>query len=125
MKLTKVILAILVAFLGTSVLSLAQESEDALKGRMQERLAEVVALKVAGVVGENNKGFLEQRGALNAEQTTLMNAENADRRALYNILATRLGYSVAVIGEQRAIQIRNNAAAGEWLQAPDGSWYKK
>lgn len=105
--------------------ALAQDSEDTIKARMQDRLPQIVTLKVSGNVGENNKGFLEQRGALNAQQTALMNAENTDRRALYNVLASRLGYSVAVIGEQRAIQIRNNAVAGEWLQAPDGSWYKK
>lgn len=124
MKMTQVILTTLMVFFFNSVVS-AQDSEDAIKARMQARLTEVVALKVSGNVGENNKGLLEQRGALNAEQTKLMNAENADRRALYNILASRLGYSAAVIGEQRAIQIRNNAVAGEWLQAPDGTWYKK
>lgn len=124
MKITQVILTTLVAFFFSSVVS-AQDTEDAIKARMQERLPQIVALKVSGNVGENNKGLLEQRGALNADQTKLMNAENTDRRALYNILASRLGYSSAVIGEQRAIQIRNNAVAGEWLQAPDGSWYKK
>lgn len=124
MKRTQIIFAALVAFFSTSMVT-AQENDDAIKARMQERLPQIVAVKVAGKVGENNKGLLEQRGALNADETTLMNAENTDRRALYNILASRLGYSAAVIGEQRAIQIRNNAVAGEWLQAPDGTWYKK
>lgn len=124
MKLTRFILTSLVGFLLAATAS-AQDSEEAIKARMQDRLSSIVALKVDGKVGENNKGFLEQRDELNSEQTELMNAENSDRRALYNILASRLGYSVAVIGEQRAIQIRNNAPNGVWLQAPDGSWYKK
>lgn len=124
MKITRFFLSTLMGLLLASA-ALAQDSEDTIKARMQDRLPQIVTLKVSGNVGENNKGFLEQRGALNAQQTALMNAENTDRRALYNVLASRLGYSVAVIGEQRAIQIRNNAVAGEWLQAPDGSWYKK
>jgi uncharacterized protein YdbL (DUF1318 family) len=81
--------------------------------------------EVAGAVGENNKGFLEQRASLSAEQTTVLNAENTDRRALYNILAGRLGLSVTVVGEQRATNLRERSAAGVWLQGADGVWYKK
>jgi uncharacterized protein YdbL (DUF1318 family) len=54
-----------------------------------------------------------------------MNAENNDRRALYGILASRLGLTIAVVGESRAEALRQNSAAGVWLQAADGSWYRK
>ena len=118
---------ILVTLLAT-VLSapvFAQDTEDAIKIRMLDRVSQVDALKSAGVVGENNKGFLEQRGALKPAQTAVMNAENADRRALYNILAERLHITVAAVGSERATNLRDKSAAGVWLQAPDGSWYKK
>ncbi len=104
----------------------AQDSdEDAIKTRLLERVAEVDALKSGGLVGENNRGLLEQRGALTPAQTQVLNAENTDRRALYGILASRLGLTAAVVGEGRAEGLRKNSAPGVWLQAPDGSWFKK
>jgi uncharacterized protein len=112
------------AAVGAPVVS-AQESQGAIQERMKARIAQVDALKLAGLVGENNKGFLEQRGTLEPAQSEIMNAENADRRALYNILAGRLGLSVSVVGEQRATNVREKSAAGVWLQGTDGAWYKK
>ena len=103
----------------------AQDDQSAIQERMKARVPQIDELKLAGVVGENNTGFLEQRGSLTPEQTQLMNAENADRRALYNILAGRLGLSVAVVGAQRAASLRERSAAGVWLQREDGTWYKK
>lgn len=103
----------------------AQEDQSVIQERMKGRIAQVDQMKVAGAVGENNKGFLEQRASLSAEQTSVLNAENSDRRALYNILAGRLGLSVTVVGEQRATNLRERSAAGVWLQGADGAWYKK
>jgi len=101
------------------------EDQAAIHGRIKARVAQVDQLKLAQLAGENNKGLLEQKGQLSPEQTELMNAENTDRRALYNIIATRNGVTIGVVGAQRAEQIRNNSAAGIWLQAADGTWYKK
>lgn len=103
----------------------AQEDQPAIQERMKARVPQVDELKLAGLVGENNKGFLEQKGAIKPAQTEVMNAENADRRALYNILAGRLGLTVAVVGEQRAATVRDKSAAGVWLQGADGAWFKK
>lgn len=109
--------------LGTHAFS--QEDQSAIQERMKSRIAQVDQLKVGGLVGENNKGLLEQRAPLSADQTAILNAENTDRRALYNILAGRLGLSAAVVGEQRAANLRERSAAGVWLQGADGNWYKK
>lgn len=103
----------------------AQDDQAAIQERMKGRIAQVDEMKLAGVVGENNKGFLEQRAALNPAQTGVLTAENTDRRALYNLLAGRLGLSVAVVGEQRASNVRERSAPGVWLQGADGAWYKK
>lgn len=124
MNLARIIFCLLLAA-GFAAPTFAQDDQAAVQERMKGRIAQVDAMKVAGVVGENNKGFLEQRAALNAEQTTVLNAENADRRALYTILAGRLGLSVAVVGEQRAANVRERSAAGVWLQGPDGAWFRK
>lgn len=101
------------------------DDEAAIKQRIIERLDQIDALKIAGKVGENNKGLLEQRSMLTPAETQLMNAENADRRALYTLVAQRLGLTTTVVGQGRAEELRKNSAKGVWLQAPDGNWYQK
>lgn len=125
MRFARILFSCLIVAMFGAAFASAQDDENAVKERIRARVPQVDALKLAKVVGENNKGFLEQRGALAPDQTQVMNAENADRRALYQILATRLGLTVAVVGGQRAEQIRNNSAPGVQLQAADGSWYAK
>lgn len=102
----------------------AQNDEASIKQRLLERVDSVDALKLSGAVGENNKGFLEQRAMLSPEQTKTMNDENADRKALYTILANRLGLSVTVVGQGRAESIREKSALGVWIQQPNGNWNK-
>lgn len=116
------LVALLLAF-GCSAPTFAQDDQGAIQARMKGRIAAVDELKLAGLVGENNKGFLEQRGQLTEEQTKVMNAENSDRRALYTILAGRLGVSAAVVGAQRAATLRQRSAPNVWVQAEDDSWY--
>ncbi len=120
------LLALLAAFtIGLPTDAYAQSDEASIKQRILERVKSVDALKMSGAVGENNKGFLEQRAALNPRQTKTMNEENSDRRALYAILGKRLGLSVTVVGQGRAESIRNKSAPEVWLQDPSGKWYQK
>lgn len=124
MRITRILLLFLVASV-VGISAFGADTQADVKARIQARLSAVDQLKAAGVVGENNKGFLEQRGTLNAQQSQLMRDENADRRSLYDMIATELGYASSVIGEQRAAQIRKNSVAGIWLQSPTGNWYQK
>ena len=107
------------------VYGFAAETEADIQARMIERVPTVDQLKTSELVGENNRGFLEQRGRLDAEQSVILADENADRHALYGIIASRSGLSIGVVGEGRAEQIRNRSASGVWLQGPDGEWYQK
>jgi len=109
----------------SSVSDLRAETETDIQARMIERVSAVDQLKTSELVGENNRGFLEQRGRLDSEQSVIMADENADRRALYGIIASRSGLSIGVVGEGRAEQIRNRSAKGVWLQGADGNWYQK
>ncbi len=93
--------------------------------RMQERLPVVDALLQQGLVGENNRGLLASRGELNDEQQDVVEAENEDRVTVYRLVAERTGQSVEEVAKQRALQIRQRAARGIWLQAVDGRWYQK
>ena len=97
-----------------------------IKARMQERLPTIVQLKDAGNVGENNKGYLEVCPECGAPKDAgTVSAENSDREAVYNAIAKQQGTTPQLVGERRALQIRQNASSGEWLQDPSGKWYKK
>jgi hypothetical protein len=101
------------------------QDEASLKKSIMQRVSSIDSLKLSGKIGENNAGILAQRAALSADQTTLMNAENKDRLALYGILAKRLKLSVKVVGQGRAEELRKKSASGVWLQDNSGKWYKQ
>ncbi|MFL3657883.1 MAG: DUF1318 domain-containing protein [Opitutales bacterium] len=103
----------------------AQAEENGIKQRILQRVGAVDELKIKALVGENNKGLLEQRAMLAPAQTKVMNKENADRKALYAILAKRLGLSVTVVGQGRAESIRKKSALRLWIQEPSGKWLQK
>lgn len=123
-KLTLFISLLISTFLFSSVHTFAQD-EAALKQAIMQRVSSVDSIKLAGKVGENNVGLLAQRGALSSEETSLMNAENKDRKALYSILAKRLKLSLKVVGQGRAEELRKKSASGVCLQDDKGKWYKQ
>ena len=95
-----------------------------IKSRMQARLPQIIKLKAQGIIGENNLGLLEFRST-NKSGADIVNAENSDRQKVYNAIAKQQGVSATLVSQQRAQQIRTKAGAGEWLQKPDGQWYKQ
>jgi uncharacterized protein len=95
-----------------------------IKDQMAARIPAINVLKDQGVVGENNKGFLENRSA-GSPQQPLIDAENSDRSAVYAAIGQSQGASPVLVGERRAKMIAENGQAGHWFQKPDGSWYKK
>lgn len=117
-------LALGIFAINTSVFA-AKKSENLLKQHMLQRVTVIDELKLSGKVGENNAGLLAQRGMLSKDETNVMNRENDDRRALYEILAERLQLTVAVVGQGRADELRKRSAKGVWLQGADGKWYQQ
>jgi len=95
-----------------------------IKDRMAARIPEINTLKDQGVIGENNKGFLEYRSGSHP-QPALVQAENADRATVYAAIGKSQGAPAALVGQRRAQMIVQNGQAGHWYQKPDGSWYKK
>lgn len=104
---------------------LRAEDIGTVQRRMQARLPVVDQMKQTAVVGENNLGLLEARGALTGEQSTAVNQENADRTLVYTELAKKNGTSAEQVGKLRAKQIADRSAPGIWLQDESGRWYKK
>ncbi len=94
-----------------------------IKERMKARIPVINALKAKGIVGENNKGFLEFRGA--KSKADVVAAENKDRKAVYAAIAKQQGVSAELVGQRRAAQIAAKSRGGELYQKSDGSWVKK
>ena len=97
---------------------------DKIKARMKERLPVITALKAEGVIGENNKGYLEVIGGKKAKKDVI-NAENSDRKQVYTAIAKQQGTSVDLVGKRRAKQIAKKAKPGQWIQDQSGKWYQK
>lgn len=57
------------------------------EGALNARLPAIEALWSEGKIGENNQGYVEARAELSAKEQTLLHAENADRKAVYQAIA--------------------------------------
>ncbi len=95
-----------------------------IKARMKDRLPRIIELKAAGIIGENNQGFLAFIGGDQSEKA-LVDAENQDRQRVYGAIAKQQGTTADVVGRRRALQIAENAKPGEWLQDAGGKWVQK
>jgi uncharacterized protein YdbL (DUF1318 family) len=105
-----------------------------LKASIRDRFSQLRPLYKKGIIGENNRGYLEIRdmGGLGmkekAEAKRLVQAENNDRRALYEeiIRANNLDPKfLSKVEKLFANSWREKAAAnGWWHQKDDGGWAK-
>jgi uncharacterized protein YdbL (DUF1318 family) len=96
------------------------------------RVAELNRYKSQGLVGENNQALVEARGldsvtdlALRAAVQRLIDAENKDRRLLFDEIAAAEGVDrsqIPRIQSTYAQTLRRHARPGDWVQAADGSW---
>ena len=120
----KVYFAVLAILLFVVFAAGAFPSAKEIRARMLARLPEIKVLKDKGLVGENNKGFLEFVGQ-QKEKQEVVTAENRDREMVYKAIAKQQGTTVELVGKHRAIQIANKARPGEWLQDANGKWYQK
>lgn len=110
--------------LGSAVL-LQAEDRKVVRQRMEQRLGAIDALKAKGLVGENNRGYLESRGAMSAPDGQVMAAENADRSTVYAAIATQQGTTSDQVGRARAKQLAERSTSGVWVQRETGEWYRK
>jgi uncharacterized protein YdbL (DUF1318 family) len=115
--------SLILCFLTGIFFMVPAQSED-LKARMLERLPQITDLKARGIVGENNKGFLDFIGG-KSEKKEVVDAENADRQKIYQAIGAKENTGPDLVGKRRALQIRENAGPGEWLQEDSGKWVKK
>ncbi len=95
-----------------------------IKDRFKERLPRIIELKNKGVIGEDNLGYLNFVGD-SKEGADVVEAENRDRRQVYEKIAQEEKTMVERVGKRRALQLRELAKPGDWLQDDSGAWYKK
>ncbi len=97
---------------------------DDIKTRMKKRLPVLKELKAKGIVGEDNKGFVQFVGA-KKEKADIIAAENKDRKTVYAAIAKQQGTTAELVGKRRALQIAKKAKSGEWVQDASGKWIQK
>lgn len=106
--------------------TMTPDIEKALKNR-QARYYQLQQLKQEGEIGENNKGYVTNLKD-NATTATLADAENQDRRVLYEALAeqNKLG-STGLLEIQKAFAEvqKEKAGPGDMVQSSSGDWKKK
>ena len=120
----KITVAILATLLCIVFAAGAFASAKEIRDRMIARLPEIKALKAKGLVGENNKGYLQFVGQ-QKEKQDVVTAENQDRQKVYTAIAKQQGTTAELVGKHRAVQIAAKAQPGTWLQDANGKWYKK
>jgi uncharacterized protein len=117
---------IVVTLILISLCSLAAETAE-MKARFLERKPILDGMKAGKLIGENNLGFLEFRTAVpqTPEHINIVKDENGDRQTIYAEIAAKLNITPAEVGKRRALQIAQQAVAGQWLQDAEGTWYLK
>lgn len=123
--LSVLLIACALAILGAGTPAAAAEDLNAIRGRMEQRVPSIDALKDRRVVGESNRGFLEPRGNLSGDEQRMVSDENSDRRAVYAAIAAQTRADPEFVGRQRAQRIAASSKRGVWIQGPDGAWYQK
>jgi uncharacterized protein len=118
-------LFILFTTLGLLATTVFAESAGDIRRRMEQRLPQIDALKAQEVLGENNRGYLEERKTGTAGAAGVVADENRDREAVYAYIARETGASADSVGRARAKQIAANSHGGVWVQDESGAWKKK
>ena len=115
----------LFAALCVLTVSVLAENATDIRRRMEQRLPQIDALKAQEVVGETNRGLLDERKPGVANAAGVVADENRDREAVYAYIAKETGSSADAVGRARAKQIAANSRAGVWVQDETGRWIKK
>ena len=95
----------------------------------KSRSHELQALKAKGLIGENNKGFIEVlKPSLQPKAKSLVEAENHDRKFIYDtvVMQNHLGSEgLAKVEKEFAKTRRGRSRKGDLIQLPSGKWARK
>jgi uncharacterized protein YdbL (DUF1318 family) len=101
------------------------EVQAALDNR-RNRFDKLQVLKAKGTIGENNRGYVEVLNP-NQEAEALVQAENKDRRLIYQTIERQnnLTNALETIEKVFAQVQRDKASSGEKIQEESGRWMTK
>lgn len=99
--------------------------EQALLNR-KSRFSQLEAYKASGVIGENNRGYVELLGN-DPQAADVVQGENRDRKIIYQTIAEQNGIAsqMDVIEKVFAQVQHEKAQAGYKIQSANGAWVTK
>lgn len=134
-------LELLYAWMTNQGLAYAQKGAEvsspaiqSLKNQIKERFLRLVPFFQKGAIGEGKTGFVELRdgkGLSPAEKNdlnSLLDAENRDRRALYQEVAKSMNISSDQLSKVQRIfaeKWQHSTERGWWIQKENGQWVQK
>ena len=121
----KIAYPLIVLMLGAAAAYGADDLQS-LQKRMKARYGQIVKLKSAGKIGETWSGYVEAvKPEFRDDAAGLINAENADRRTLYRLMAEEEGLTPEEVAKNNAVRNFQKARKGEYLKGPEGQWKQK
>jgi|SRR4051812_12480454 uncharacterized protein YdbL (DUF1318 family) len=129
---SKLTIAMILMFLGAIFASAGstvaapkhEKEKQALQAKFEQRYPEIRQAKAAGKVGETSDGVLEAVKDADSDLRKLIKEENADRQALYKLLADEDSISEDVVAHRAAQRNIQKARKGEFVKE-DGKWRQK
>ena len=94
----------------------------------KSRVHELQVIKAKGLIGENNKGFIEILKPVQPKEKSLVEAENHDRKFIYDTVVTQnhLGTKgLTKTEEDFAKTHRARAKKMDLIQTASGEWVQK
>lgn len=110
---------------------------EALKGRMKARYKKLSELRDSGVVGETFQGYVAIRDIEAGKKpvdpedpkqgniASFVDAENEDRKLLYQELAKQLKSSAEAVGAQNGLRNLERAGPEHWFRLANGTWAQR
>ncbi len=95
--------------------------------RRKARYEDLMSAESRGLVGEDNSGLVELRGAGTGDAylKSLASDENSDRMVIYRSLAEKNGAKLSEVQELYAKKLQPKAPAGAPVQSASGEWTTK
>ena len=112
------------AVLFVPAFAFAAEDEATLQKRFKERFPQLRQLKADGVIGETSEGYVDFVDKKDPKAAEILEQENADRKALYKLLAEKEGTTLEKVAEVAGARNLKKAKPGEYIKQ-GGKWTKK
>jgi uncharacterized protein YdbL (DUF1318 family) len=104
----------------------ANDRKAQLQERFKDRYADLQKLLSAGKVGETPAGTVEAvGGGLDQAARKTVDAENADRAELYQILAKEIGTTAEKVAHINGARRIKELRSGQYYKDDEGRWQKK